>query len=122
VKSFLSFCCNQDSLPSAVAKLRVLCDPPQAGDAAAQASAKGRFDLQLDLLLAEAWPQRRSVEIAAVSTSPAAVAQGAPSFGNYAPSNTISMGGYSPVFSPVVNVNLAPPEPAKAAQAALFCS
>jgi hypothetical protein len=114
VKAFLSFCCNQPSAAAAAEKLGILCEP-QAEDPATRVLMKRQFELQLDFLLAEAWHQRCSVQVAAVSASPAA-APGVPLYGNYAPSNTISMGGYSPTFAPVVNVTLPQPQPVKAAE------
>ncbi len=68
VKSFLSFCCNQGTASEAAVKLLQVLDP------AADASSRNAFALQLDFLLAEAWPLRHncwwSWRCAAISRPP----------------------------------------------------
>jgi hypothetical protein len=68
----------------------------QLQNQAADVQTKSAFALQLDFLLAEAWPLRHS---ATVSPPPLAsqwpvplLTPAATSFGSYAPSNSISMG------------------------------
>jgi hypothetical protein len=107
MKSFFSFCCNQQSVVEAQAKLFHLCD------SAADASVKRAFELQLEFLLAEVWPDRRRAEGGPPpllgSQSPAVGGPPVASFGSYAPANTITTGGYgnyAPVFSPVVHINV----------------
>jgi hypothetical protein len=114
VKSFFSFCSHQGSANEAAMKLL------QLQNEAADARAKSAFALQLDFLLAEAWPLRHTaIASGAPLTSQLPAPQlvpAAPSFGSYAPSNSISMGGYAPVFTPTVNITLPTPEPARRAE------
>jgi hypothetical protein len=110
VKTFLSFCCNQESCAATAGKLQSLCDLEDPTE-------KGRFLQQLEFLLAEAWPLRHGVVAAPAMASSLATSPTAPLYGSFAPSNTMSMGSYAPVFAPVVNVNLpSTPQPTKTAE------
>jgi hypothetical protein len=75
----------------------------------------------LDFLLAEVWPERHRVDSgvpAPLASQPSAAPAITPvaSFGNYAPVNSISTGGYgkyAPVFSPVLHINVPSALPAR---------